>query len=135
MNNFLIRSSLNDFNNAIDNLFEPFFARPQYDYMNTDIIESDKGYSLEIELPGFEKEDISISLENNYLTISAKRSTSQDKDQKFLHKERHISFKRSFYVESIKEDDINASYKNGILSIFLPKETDESSKVRNITID
>ena len=122
------------------NLFDEFFNDPFFTgsgrekseepknlpVMRTDIQEKDGNYLLDVELPGFFKEDIRIELTEGYLTISAQ--TAKEADDKaagtFIHRERYTgSCKRSFYVgEDIKQDDIKAKFENGILKISVPKK-------------
>ena len=87
----------------------------------------DKAYELDIDLPGFDKENVQIELNDGYLTINA--STNEEKEDKdengtFLRKERFVgSCRRSFYVgDDVSEDDISAKFENGILSINVPKK-------------
>ena len=94
--------------------------------MSTDVRETDKGYMVDIDVPGFKKDDISLDLQNGYLTVSAHRNSShEDKDDngRWLRRERYAgSCSRSFYVgEDVKESDIHASYRNGTLCIQVPK--------------
>lgn len=94
--------------------------------MSTDVRETDKGYMVDIDMPGFKKDDISLDLQNGYLTVSAHRNSShEDKDDngRWLRRERYAgSCSRSFYVgEDVKESDIHASYRNGTLCIQVPK--------------
>ena len=94
--------------------------------MSTDVRETDKGYMVDIDMPGFKKDDISLDLQNGYLTVSAHRNSSpDDKDDngRWLRRERYAgSCSRSFYVgEDVKESDIHASYRNGTLCIQVPK--------------
>lgn len=94
--------------------------------MSTDVRETDKGYTVDIDMPGFKKDDISLDLQNGYLTVSAHRNSShEDKDDngRWLRRERYAgSCSRSFYVgEDVKESDIHASYRNGTLCIQVPK--------------
>ena len=95
--------------------------------MKTDVKETDKAYELDINLPGFDKENVQIELNDGYLTINA--STNEEKEDKdengtFLRKERFVgSCRRSFYVgDDVSEDDISAKFENGILSINVPKK-------------
>lgn len=95
--------------------------------MKTDIKELEKGYVLDVELPGFTKENIQAELKDGYLTITASRSSdTEDKaeDGKFLRRERFQgTCKRSFYVgEYLHEEDINAEFKDGVLKLSFPKE-------------
>ena len=94
--------------------------------MSTDVRETDKGYMVDIDMPGFKKDDISLDLQNGYLTVSAHRNSShEDKDDngRWLRRDRYAgSCSRSFYVgEDVKESDIHASYRNGTLCIQVPK--------------
>ena len=100
--------------------------------MNTDIKESDSEYDMTIDLPGFKKEDVSVSLENGYLTISASKglekkeaeNEEEQKKEKYIRRERYSgSCQRSFYVgDGLKDEDIKASFKHGILTLSIPKK-------------
>lgn len=95
--------------------------------MKTDIKETDKAFEIDVDLPGFKKEDVHAELQDGYLTVSATTSQeSEDKDKKgtYLRKERFTgSCSRSFYVgDDISEDDISAKFENGILSVTVPKK-------------
>lgn len=122
------------------NLFDDFFgdfAFPEIDrtiygrhannLMRTDVKETDSGYEVDIDMPGFKKEDIRMELEKGYLTVSAAKEYGDDqKDDKgrYVKRERYSgSVSRSFYVgENVTEEDIHPRYENGILSFCLPKE-------------
>lgn len=132
MNNFLADLTMNNLSNAFDNFFAPVFFEDNSRYMRTDIEETDSGYEVSIDMPGFEKEDISLALENGYLTVSAERKEKEEGKQKFLRKERAVKFSRTFYLPDVNEDEIKASYKNGVLGITLPKE---DPKKKTISID
>lgn len=94
--------------------------------MRTDVIEKDNCYQLEAELPGFNKEDINIDLKDNLLTISASHSENKDEkdnEGKYIRRERRSSsYQRSFRVEGLKPEDIIAQYKNGVLTVNIPKK-------------
>ncbi len=94
--------------------------------MRTDVIEKDNCYQLEAELPGFNKEDIKIDLKNDILTISASHSENNDeKDNngKYIRRERRTSsYQRSFRVNDLKAEDIIAQYRNGVLTVNIPKK-------------
>ena len=110
---------------------DPFFSR-SYDHtsaqiMKTDIHEKDGNYLVEMELPGYAKEDIKADLKDGYLTISAtKNETKEEKDAKgnCIRKERYTgSCNRSFYVgDQVTQEDIKASFKDGVLALQVPKE-------------
>ncbi|PWG58997.1 Hsp20/alpha crystallin family protein [Bifidobacterium catulorum] len=94
--------------------------------MSTDVRETDKAYDVDIDMPGFDKNDINVELNNGYLTVSAHKDEDHgDKDDsgKWLRRERYVgTCSRSFYVgEDVKESDIHASYKNGTLCLEVPK--------------
>ncbi len=94
--------------------------------MKTDIRDTDSSYELDIDMPGFKKEDIKAQLKDGYLTISASTSANndeQDKDGRYIRRERYAgSCSRSFYVgEGVKEEDIRAKFENGILKLSIPK--------------
>ena len=125
-----------------DNVFDDFFDFPFYDdraekklyghhaanLMKTDIQEHDDGYTLEMDLPGFKKEEIQIELNNGYMTINAAKGLDEDekdkKSGKYIRRERYTgSCQRSFYVgEDVTEEDIKAEFKHGILKLFVPKK-------------
>lgn len=95
--------------------------------MKTDIRETDQGYEVDIDLPGFKKEEVNARLENGYLTISAAKGLDRDeKDQdgRYLRRERYAgSMSRSFYVgENVTQEDIHAKFEDGILKLAMPKE-------------
>ena len=120
-------------------LFNDFFTEPMFNVnttnrMCTDIKEKDNGYELAMEVPGFDKEDLKLNLEDGYLTISAEHKTSNDKKDEeghIIRQERYYgSSKRSFYIgEQIEKQDIKAKYDKGILSIFVPKK--EVKQIKN----
>lgn len=96
--------------------------------MKTDIRETDSTYELDVDLPGFRKEDIKAQLKDGYLTLSATKSLNEDeKDDNgnFIRRERYSgSMSRSFYVGSaVTEEDVHARYEDGILKLTLPKTT------------
>lgn len=125
-----------------DEMFmDPFFERKENRVMRTDIKEVDSNYVIEVDLPGYEKENIEIEIENGYLKVSAKMDETIDKSnekEKYIHKERFYGeCSRSFYVgKDLKEDDVKASFKNGILVLTFPKEQPKQiEEKRKIQID
>ena len=95
--------------------------------MKTDIREHDAGYELDIDLPGFKKDEIKVELENGYLTISATKGADndeQDKKGKYIRRERYAgTMQRSFYVgDDVTQEDIKAKFENGILRLSIPKK-------------
>lgn len=123
---------------AFDNLFKPMFVDEQRD-MRTDIKETETGYELDIEMPGFRKDQISVSLEDGYLNVSGTktaREEGENEGKKYLRKEISESFQRSYYVGTeVKEDAIKAKYDNGILSLAIPKPQPKKPQLRSINID
>ena len=118
-----------NFNN---NLFDDFFNDSVFNMtttnrMSTDIKEKDNGYELAMEVPGFDKEDLKLDLEDGYLTVSAEHSkTNEEKDNEghIIRQERYYgNTKRSFYVgDAVTKEDIQAKYDKGVLNIFVPKK-------------
>ena len=125
-----------------DNLFDDFFEFPFFDdraerklyghnaknIMKTDIKEHKDGYELDIDLPGFHKDEIQAELKDGYLNISAAKQLNQDEKEKesgkYIRRERYSgSCQRSFYVgDEITQEDIKAEFKHGILKLFVPKK-------------
>ena len=120
---------------------DDFFTRRESTIMKTDIKEKKDKYIIEIDLPGYEKENIHLDLKEGYLNVSAKveKEENSDENEKIVHKERfygHCS--RSFYVgEQMTEEDIKAEFKNGILKVTIPKkeEKKELPEAKHITIE
>ena len=124
-----------------ENLFDDWFGFPTFrDFqdidrklygkhaareMRTDVHEHDDHYEMDIDLPGFTKEEITLSLENGYLTVNAAKGLDQEKTRKgkIIRQERYAgALQRSFYVgESLTEEDISAKFENGVLSLTVPK--------------
>ena len=131
------------FDNMFDDFFkDSFFTRNNaVKVMKTDIQEKDNNYILDMDLPGYEKEDIKAQLKDGYLTITAQKNTSnEDKDEEgnYIRRERYCGkCSRSFYVgDSIKEEDIKANFNNGILELTFPKEAEQKAEeMKYITID
>ena len=99
--------------------------------MKTDVHEHDNMYELDIDLPGFNKEDISISLENGYLTVDAVKNFDNDEKAhgKLIRRERYSgSMQRSFYIgEDITQEDVKAKFENGVLKLNVPKKEPEKA--------
>ena len=107
--------------------------------MKTDVIEKDNSYQLEAELPGFNKEDINIDLKDDVLTISASHNENKDeKDEngKYIRRERRSSsYQRSFRTPGLKPEDIIAQYKNGVLTVSIPKKEAIPEKEEAVKIE
>lgn len=122
-----------DFDLFGDDFFkDDFFRSEKNNLMKTDIKETEDSYILDIDLPGYKKEDIKVDITDGYLTINAKTSNEkEEKDKgKFVRRERFTGeCSRSFYVgEDIKEEEIKASFKNGILNLKVPKVNPDEKK-------
>ena len=126
-----------------ENMFDDFFSDPfgmmvpqtrdalygkhAKNLMKTDIRETDTSYELDIDLPGFKKDEITIQLDNGYLSISASKGldkNEENKDGKYIRRERYAgSMNRTFYVGSqLTQQDIQAKFEDGILKISVPKK-------------
>ena len=117
------------FDNRAENQIEKkLYGRHAHNVMKTDIKETDDGYELIVDLPGFKKDEIKVSLDNGYLSIAAAKGLDQDEQEKdtgkYIRRERYAgSCERSFYVgEDITEEDIKGEFKHGILKLFVPKK-------------
>ena len=121
-------------NNFFDDAFESLFApiSTSNSTMKTDIIESEKDFTLEIDMAGAKKEEISINFEQGYLTISGK--TTQQEDVNYIRRERNTSCSRTYYVGDIDKNSIKAKYENGVLSVVILKE-EKLPESTNILID
>ena len=122
--------SENLFDDFMDDAFErnffgarnPLYGKHSKNLMKTDVKEADKSYELDIDLPGFKKDEISAHLENGYLTVSAAKGVDKDEKDKeghYIRRERYSgSMTRSFYVgDAVKEEEIHAKYEDGILKL------------------
>ena len=105
----------------------PLYGKHAKGLMKTDVRETDGSYELDVDLPGFKKDEIHVDLKNGYLTISAAKGLDKDesaKDGKYIRQERYAgACSRSFYVgETARPEDIAAKYEDGILRVSVPKE-------------
>lgn len=111
--------------------------------MKTDIRETDTGYELEMDLPGFKKDEVKVSLEEGYLTISAAKGLDKNEQEKktgkYIHRERYGgACERTFFVgEDITQNDIKGEFKHGILTLTIPKKEDKPAveEKKYITIE
>ena len=122
--------------NAGNKIEKKLYGRHAKNMMKTDIKEQEDGYELEMDLPGFTKDEITAELKDGYLTISASKGLDKDEQEKetgkYIRRERYAgACQRSFYVgEDITEQDIKAEFKHGILKLFVPKK-EAQPKVEN----
>ena len=108
----------------LDKAERKLYGRHADRLMKTDVHEHDDHYEVDIDLPGFKKEEISLELKEGYLTVSAAKEHDQEKKGKALRKERYSgSMARSFYVgDALTEEDIKARFEHGVLHLELPKK-------------
>ena len=120
-------------NRDFDDFFGNFLSNRIDNNMRCDIYEKDNTYYIEMDVAGFSKDDIDLSLKDGLLTIKAEKKTKvDDKDKKYIRKERsYVKSERSFNLGNVKEDEIDASFKDGVLNITIPKAEDN---VKNIEI-
>ena len=111
---------------------DPFFERKDIKLMKTDIKEEDGNVVVEIDLPGHEKEDIKVDLEDGYLTVKAEKNEKKEDDKKgkYIRRERFMGMcSRSYFVgNSVRHEDIKANFKNGILTLTYPKNSEPEGK-------
>ena len=106
----------------------PLYGKHAQNMMKTDIRETDGSYELDVDLPGFKKDEIKVSLEDGYLTIEAAKGLDEDEQEKktgkYIRKERYAgACQRSFYVgDNLTQEDIKGEFKHGILKLFVPKK-------------
>lgn len=123
-----------DLFDMMDDFFAPTI-RSRANYMTTDVKETENGYLLSVDLPGFDKNDLSLTLKDGYLTVSAKREENEDND-KYLRRERKMEMSRSFFVgKDLDEKDITAKYVNGTLELGVPKVSPKANEQKTIRID
>lgn len=98
--------------------------------MQCDIYENDNNINIEMDIPGFNKEDINIEINKGNLVVTAEKNEEENEDKKYLRRERKFygKYQRSFYLGEIDEENIEASFENGILKISIPKKTEEETK-------
>ena len=122
----------------LEEMSRSFWNSSDLTAFRTDIRKEDENYILEAELPGFKKEDISIDLDKDCLTITASRkseSDDEDEERNYVRRERFYgSYSRSFNVSGINTDEISASYNDGILSVSMPKKEPEIPAARRLEI-
>lgn len=113
-----------------DDFFDNFFEPTIKNQMKCDIYEKDGKYNIEIDIPGFDKNDIKVECDNGYLTISAeKKEEENDEGKNYIRRERRSgSFSRSFYVGDIDADKIDAEFKKGTLKLVVPKLDGKETK-------
>ena len=133
MRNYLSRredgngSAFDFWRDPFEDFFKPFFyGGMRAADMRTDIKETESGYEMQVDMPGFDKKDIRVSLKNGYLNVEAKKQEREEDKHSYIRRERNYSCSRSYYVgEGVKEEDVKAKYADGILSLSVPKKAKE----------
>ena len=119
----------------------PLYGKHARNIMKTDVRETESGYEVDVDLPGFKKEEIRVQLQDGYLVISASKGLDKDKKDKagkYIRRERYAgSMTRSFYVgEEVTQDEIHAKFEEGILKLSIPKkESKEVEQKDHIAIE
>lgn len=114
----------------LEDFFDDFVTQKDNSIMKCDIYEKDGNYEIEVDVPGFDKKDIKIECKKGYLTITAKRTITEDNsDKNYIRKERSYGeYTRSFYLGDIDADSIRAKFNNGTLLITVPTVEKQESK-------
>lgn len=108
--------------------------------MKTDVKEHDDGYEVDIDLPGFKKDEIHLDLQNGYLTVAASKGLDKDKQDKkgrIIRQERYAgSMQRSFYVgDAVSNDEVKAKFEDGVLKLMIPKNENKIPEKHTIMIE
>lgn len=124
-----------DFYNMIDDFFNDDFTPSRAmksGSFKVDVLEDEKEYKVEAELPGFEKGDVEVTLDDGKLTILAEKTEEKDdsnKDKNYIHKERKsTTMQRTMYFKDIDEDGLEANLEKGLLTVVIPKKEEVSTK-------
>ncbi len=139
MKAYLQKKSSGDIFDAFNDFFRPMFYDEKLDSMKTDIKETDTSYELAVEMPGYKKEEIKVSLENGYLTVGAEKTKKEENEEsgvRYIRKECSVSCQRSYYVgEDVEQENVRAKYENGVLTLVVPKVQPKKLEAKTITID
>ena len=116
-----------NFDKALNRMNRELYGKHSRNMMKTDVHETDNSYELDVDLPGFKKDEINVQLDNGYLSISAAKGLDKDeekKNSKYIRRERYAgAMSRSFYVgDNLTQQDIKAKFEDGILKISVPKK-------------
>ncbi len=129
------RNFLNPFS---DDFFRAFFeGEPATRTLKVDVVDRGDHYELDADLPGVKKEDVRVSIEDGVLTLAAElNQEKEEKDSNYVYRERRYGrMCRSFNLDGIREADISAEYKDGVLKLTLPKATEAAPSAREIAIN
>ena len=139
MRNYLTNRKDNTFDlfdDVFDTFFQPVLYTGRNSHIRADIKENEKEYEFSIDLPGFDKKDIELTLSDGYLTVSAKKQEKEMDNEKFIRRERSMSCSRSFYVGEVAgEEEIKAKYNNGTLVLTIPKLDKKELPKKSIEIE
>ena len=127
------------FDDSFDRTFfggrNPLYGKREKNLMKTDVREVENHYEVDIDLPGFKKDEISVELQDGYLTINASKGLDKDekdKEGRYIRQERYSgTCSRTFYVGDLKKEDISAKYEDGILRLTLPKAEEKALPANN----
>lgn len=127
---------MNDFDREFFGSRNPLYGKHAKNMMKTDVRETENTYELDIDLPGFKKEEITAQLKDGYLTIAASKGLDKDqkdKEGKYIRQERYAgAMSRSFYIgNAIHQEDIHARYEDGILKLSIPKKAPKTVEETN----
>lgn len=118
----------------LDDIFDEMMLPKKEQHMKCDIYEKEGNYHIEMDVPGFDKKDISIEANDGYLTITAEKNSEDEEkneNKNYIRRERvYGKVERSFYLGDLDQDKIDAEFKNGILNIVVPKKEETSNKKR-----
>ena len=131
MRNYLTINRMNEPFDFIEEFFNTSSVNRQVSVMATNAKKNEQGILLEIEIPGFKKEELSVDYKDEYLTVSARRELSDEKKKEYFKVERYNGLTRTYFVGKIDENGINAKYQDGVLYIELPflKKKEEVKKI------
>ncbi|MDF2698455.1 MAG: heat shock protein Hsp20 [Haloplasmataceae bacterium] len=131
------KNDMLDFNNFFSEFFPDIYTNIEGKMMRVDIKENDNSYIFDVEIPGANKEDINLVVNEDVLTINVttKSQVAEEKDNYIRRERKFGSFTRSFSIPYLDKDQINAKYENGVLHITLPKRTNNHEEVKKINIE
>ena len=118
----------------------PLFGKHAANLMKTDVRENEKSYDVNIDIPGFKKDEIHLDLQNGYLTVAASKGLDRDKQDKkgrIIRQERYAgSMQRSFYIgDMVTNDEVKAKFEDGVLKLMLPKNENKVPEKHTIMIE
>ena len=127
------------FDDSFDRTFfggrNPLYGKREKNLMKTDVREVENHYEVDIDLPGFKKDEVNVELQDRYLTVSASKGLDKDqkdKEGRYIRQERYSgTCSRTFYVGDLKKEDISAKYEDGILRLTLPKAEEKALPANN----